>query len=85
MDLLKGDERKVGSAESGLKTAAIFENVFARVPIGEAEVEDLFVIEIRRASGACGETVEKPAKFGEGRDLEELETAGGADCPGACG
>jgi len=38
MDLLEGDELEIGGAEGGLEAAAVFENVFGRVPIGEAEI-----------------------------------------------
>jgi len=38
MDLLEGDELKIVGVESGLEAAAIFEDVFAGVPIGEAEI-----------------------------------------------
>jgi hypothetical protein len=38
MDLLKGDEWEIVSAECRLEAAAVFEDVFASVPIGEAEV-----------------------------------------------
>lgn len=44
MDLLERDEREIGGIERGLESAAIFEDVFARVPVGEAEVEDFFVV-----------------------------------------
>jgi hypothetical protein len=38
MDLLEGDKLEIVSAECRLEAAAVFEDVFARVPIGEAEV-----------------------------------------------
>ena len=38
MKLLKCDKGKIGCAESGLEAAAIFENIFTGVPVGEAEV-----------------------------------------------
>jgi len=38
MKLLERDKRKIGCTESGLEEAAIFENVFAGVPVSEAEV-----------------------------------------------
>lgn len=38
MDLLERDELEVVGAEGGLEAAAIFENVFASVPAGEAEI-----------------------------------------------
>jgi hypothetical protein len=38
VDLFEGDELKIAGAEGGLEAAAIFEDVFAGVPIGEAEI-----------------------------------------------
>jgi len=38
VDLLEGDELEIVGAEGGLEAAAIFEDVFAGVPIGEAEI-----------------------------------------------
>ena len=37
MKLLERDKRKIGCAESRLEAAAIFENIFTGVPVGEAE------------------------------------------------
>jgi hypothetical protein len=38
VDLFEGDELEVADAEGGLEAAAIFDDIFARVPIGEAEI-----------------------------------------------
>jgi hypothetical protein len=38
VDLLEGDELEIVGAEGGLEAAAVFEDIFARVPIGEAEI-----------------------------------------------
>jgi hypothetical protein len=38
VDLLEGDELEIVGPEGGLEAAAIFEDVFAGVPIGEAEI-----------------------------------------------
>ena len=38
MDLLEGDELEIVGAECGLQAAAVFKDVFASVPIGEAEI-----------------------------------------------
>lgn len=38
VDLLERDELEIGGAEGGLEAAAIFEDVFVGVPIGEAEI-----------------------------------------------
>ena len=38
MDLLEGDGLEIVGAEGGLEATAIFEDVFASVPIGEAEI-----------------------------------------------
>lgn len=76
MDLAQGSERHIGSTESGLEAAAVLEDVFARVPVGEAEVEDVVAVEIADAAGSGAETVDKPREFAERLDLEEAQTAG---------
>ncbi len=45
-------------AGGGLEAAAIFEDVFAGVPVGEAEIQDLFVFEWGDAAGAGAEGVD---------------------------
>jgi hypothetical protein len=57
VDLLERNEFKIGSAERGLKEAAIFEDVFARVPFQEAEIEDFFRFKRAYAAGARAEAV----------------------------
>jgi hypothetical protein len=42
MDLFEGDELEVVGAEGGLEATAVFEDVLAGVPVGEAKVEDFF-------------------------------------------
>lgn len=42
VDLFEGEELEITRAEGGLEAAAVFEDVFAGVPVGEAEVEDFF-------------------------------------------
>jgi hypothetical protein len=44
MELFERDECETVSAEGGLEAAAIFEDVFARVPFGEAEIQDLLAV-----------------------------------------
>jgi len=63
-------------AEGGLEAAAIFEDVFASVRFGEAEVEDFFVAEHGDAAWAGAEAVDEPGEFGEGGDLEDAEAVG---------
>jgi hypothetical protein len=38
MDLFEGDESELAGTEGGLEASAIFEDVFASVPFGEAEI-----------------------------------------------
>ena len=75
MDLFEDDEREFLSAKGGLEFLAVFEDVFADVPVGEAEIEDGVTVEIGDAAGSCAETVEEPREFGERLKLEELEIA----------
>jgi hypothetical protein len=81
VNLLKGDELKIVGAEGGLEAAAVFEDIFAGVPIGEAEVQHFFGFEIADAARARAEAVDEPGEFVEGGDLEDLEAAGFAGEP----
>lgn len=56
-------------------------DVGAGVPVGEAEVEDLFVFDRGDAAGAGAKGVDKPGEFGKGGDLEEFEASGSAGDP----
>ena len=55
---------------------AVFEDVFFGVPIGEAEIEEFFIVEGADAAGLGAETVDEPREFCEGGGLENLEAAG---------
>lgn len=57
VDLFEGKQLMVGSAESGLKLAAVFENNFPRVPFHEAEIERFFGFELTEAAGTRAEAV----------------------------
>lgn len=56
-------------------------DVGAGVPVGEAEVEDLFVFDRGDAAGAGAKGVDKPGEFGKGGDLDEFETTRGVGSP----
>lgn len=58
VDLRKGDELEIVGAEGGLEAAAIFEDVFAGVPIGEAEIQHFFGFEFAGAARAGAEAVD---------------------------
>ena len=63
----------MGFADGGLEGLAIFLNVFAVVPVGEAEIEDTFTgIESACASGARAEPVDEPGEFFEWSEFENL-------------
>ena len=81
MDLLQGCEREAVRAESRLEFAAVGADVFWRVPFHEAEIEELFAVEGTDAANASAETVNKPRKFTEGAELENLQVAGFAEGP----
>ena len=72
MDLLQGDEFQVRGAEGGLEAAAVFEDVFPGVPVGEAQVEDSLAVLSTDAAELCAEAVDEPGEFGEGGGLEDL-------------
>ena len=59
-----------------MEAAAIFEDVFASVPIGEAEVEDFFFVKIADAAGAGAETMDEPMELVKFGGLEDFDAAG---------
>jgi hypothetical protein len=64
VDLFEGYELEILGAEGGLEAAAVFEDVVAGVPVGEAEIEDFFAVQIGDAAGFGAEAVEEPGEFG---------------------
>ncbi len=76
MNLLEWDERELLRAEGGLETAAVFQDVFAGIPIGKAEVEDGFAIELADASRARAEAVNEPGEFLKSIELKNPQPAG---------
>jgi holo-[acyl-carrier protein] synthase len=75
MELFEGDEGEVVSAEGGLEAAAIFEDVFARVPIGQAEIQDFFTVKIANAAGAGAEAMDQPGELLKRRNLKDSQAA----------
>ncbi len=75
MDLLERNEFEVRRAESGLEAAAVFQDVFASVPFGEAEIQHLLAIHGADAAGAGAEAVDEPGNFGERGHLKDLNAA----------
>ena len=82
MNLPERDESQVGGAEGGLEKAAVFEDVFTRVPVGEAEVENLFVLESADAAGSGAEAVDEPGELIEGPELEDAQASSRGEGPG---
>jgi len=72
MNLLEIDEREFLGAESSLEFLAVFEDVLAGVPVGEAEIENFLSVEIGDATGDGAETVEEPRNFFEGVEFENF-------------
>jgi hypothetical protein len=79
MDLLERNEFEVGRAEGGLEAAAVFEDILASVPIGEAEVQHFLAIQRGDAAGAGAEAVDQPGNFGERGYLQDFNAADFAD------
>ena len=72
---------KIVGAERRLEAAAVFQDVFASVPIGETEIQNFLAVERADAAGCGAEAVDEPGEFGKGGDLEDLEAAGFAGDP----
>jgi len=81
VDLLERNEIEIGSTEGGLKEASIFEDVFASVPLHEAEIEDFFGFEGAYAAGACAEAMDEPRQLAERSEFENLQGTSLANAP----
>jgi hypothetical protein len=82
VDLLERCERGTFRAKRGLQEAAIFSDIFGRIPFHEAEIENLPAIEKADATGPRAESVDEPREFKERRELQDLQAAGTAHHPG---
>lgn len=51
---------------------AILENIFASIPVGEAEVEDALAVEFGNATGLRAEAVDEPREFFESVEFENF-------------
>lgn len=65
VDLLECDEREFFCTKGSLKFLAVGKDVFASVPVGEAEAENFAAVEFRSATGRGAETVDEPGNSGE--------------------
>ena len=84
MDLLERNEREFFDAESGLEFLSVSKDIFAGIPIGETEVENLAAIEIRNSARGSTETVDKPRDFGEWLEQQNFQAADGFEVPVSC-
>jgi len=81
MDLFELGEGEILGAECGLQEAAVFGDIFARVPFHETEIQNLPATELADAAGSRAESVDEPGKFAQGRELQDLHAAGTAQNP----
>ena len=57
---------------------AIFQHIFARIPVRESQVEHVFTAKRADAAGARAESVNQPGKFPEGGNLHDTQPLHGA-------
>jgi hypothetical protein len=76
VNLAESAECQVVCAESGLKAAAVLDNIFLGIPFRETEIEDLFASKIAHAAGARAESVHQPRDLGQGGCLNNSQIPG---------
>lgn len=81
MDLFYWNQGEIFCIERGLEALAVFEDIFAGVPIGEPKVENFFVMELRCAARAGAEAVDEPREFCKFGRLDDLEATRFFDDP----
>ncbi len=82
MDLFERSRVKSLAPRADWKKAAIFGNVFARIPFHEAKIENFLSIENACAAGPSAESMNKPGKFAKGVSCRICAPAGKLKCPG---
>lgn len=75
VDLLQRRELESFRAYGFLQQAAIFANIFARIPLHETEIQNLLAFEWTDSTGARAESVDEPRKFAERCELKNLQAA----------
>lgn len=73
MNLAEPAKRHVMSGEGGLKAAAVFENIFLRVPPSETKIQDLFTAKIAHAAWTHAESMHQPRDFGQRSSLKHAQ------------
>ncbi len=82
VDLFERNKVEIGSADGGLKFAAIREDIFAGVPFHETEVENVFGFKSTRTARAGAESMNEPGELGKRSEFEDLKAPGLAEAPG---
>jgi hypothetical protein len=83
VNLFEGDEGELFGVEGSLKFLAVGEDVFAGIPLGEAEIEYSATIKIGNATGSGTKAVDEPRKFGERFELQDFQASDGLEMPGS--
>ena len=81
VNLAEPAKRHVIRSEGGLEAAAVFENIFLRVPLCETEIQNLFATKIAHAAGTRAEPMDQPGDFGQRSSLEHAQPAHSAFRP----
>ena len=75
MNLLEGDEGEFSYAECGLKSDAVFEDIFTGVPFDKTKIQDALFAQFAVPAGASAKTVDEPGDFGQGSALKKMDAA----------
>lgn len=81
MNLAEPAKRHVTSGEGGLEAAAVFENIFLRVPLSETKIQDLFATKIAHAARTRAESMHQPRNFGQRSSLKQAQATHSAFRP----
>lgn len=82
VDLFQGSHAERFGTNGILEGGAIFFHVFARVPVGEAQVQNTLAVQGTGTAFPGAEAVNEPRKFCERRQLKNVEAVFFFDAPG---
>jgi len=74
VNLLKWNEIQIAGADGRLQQLAILQNIFARIPIHETQIQHFISIEHTDTASAGAKSMNEPWQFAEWGKLQKLQT-----------
>jgi len=81
VNLLESDQAERFATDAILKSSAVLSDVFAGIPIGKTQIQNILPVERTDSSFTGAEAMHQPRKFSERRELKNAKTVRGFQGP----